>query len=50
MPDYGADPQVVPYLLYENAGAAMDWLIRVLASPSEHATGKATGACGTANC
>jgi uncharacterized glyoxalase superfamily protein PhnB len=29
MPDYSADPQVVPYLLYENAGAAMDWLIRV---------------------
>jgi len=23
------DPQVVPYLLYEDAGAAMDWLIRV---------------------
>jgi uncharacterized glyoxalase superfamily protein PhnB len=29
MPGYGADPQVVPYLLYEDAGAAMDWLIRV---------------------
>jgi uncharacterized glyoxalase superfamily protein PhnB len=29
MPDYDADPQVVPYLLYEDAGAAMDWLIRV---------------------
>jgi uncharacterized glyoxalase superfamily protein PhnB len=29
MPDHGADPQVVPYLLYEDAGAAMDWLIRV---------------------
>ena len=29
MPDYGADPQVVPYLLYEDAGAAMDWLIKV---------------------
>jgi len=28
MPDYGADPQVIPYLLYEDAGAAMDWLIR----------------------
>lgn len=27
MPDYGQDPQVVPYLLYEDAGAAMDWLI-----------------------
>lgn len=26
---YGADPQVVPSLLYEDAGAAMDWLIRV---------------------
>lgn len=23
------DPQVVPYLLYEDAGAAMDWLVRV---------------------
>jgi hypothetical protein len=29
MPEYGADPQVVPYLLYEDADAAMDWLIRV---------------------
>ena len=29
MPGYGADPQVAPYLLYEDAGAAMDWLIRV---------------------
>ena len=29
MPDHDADPQVVPYLLYEDAGAAMDWLIRV---------------------
>ncbi len=29
MPDYAADPQVVPYLLYEDADAAMDWLIRV---------------------
>jgi uncharacterized glyoxalase superfamily protein PhnB len=27
MPDRSADPQVVPYLLYEDAGAAMDWLI-----------------------
>jgi len=30
MPDYRPDPQVVPYLLYADAGAAMDWLIRVL--------------------
>jgi uncharacterized glyoxalase superfamily protein PhnB len=29
MTDYGADPQVIPYLLYEDAGAAMDWLIKV---------------------
>src|SRR6185437_17098077 len=29
MPDYSPDPQVVPYLLYEDAGAAMDWLISV---------------------
>jgi uncharacterized glyoxalase superfamily protein PhnB len=29
MADYSKDPQVVPYLLYEDAGAAMDWLIRV---------------------
>ena len=29
MPDYTPDPQVVPYLLYEDAGVAMDWLIRV---------------------
>jgi hypothetical protein len=30
MPDYGQDPQVVPSLLYEDAGAAMDWLISAL--------------------
>jgi len=29
MPGYRPDPQVVPYLLYADAGAAMDWLIRV---------------------
>jgi uncharacterized glyoxalase superfamily protein PhnB len=29
MADYDADPEVVPYLLYEDAGAAMDWLVRV---------------------
>jgi uncharacterized glyoxalase superfamily protein PhnB len=29
MPGYGTDPQVVPYLLHEDAGAAMDWLIKV---------------------
>jgi uncharacterized glyoxalase superfamily protein PhnB len=29
VPDYDEDPQVVPYLLYEDADAAMDWLIRV---------------------
>jgi len=28
MTDYGKDPQVVPYLLYADADAAMDWLIR----------------------
>jgi uncharacterized glyoxalase superfamily protein PhnB len=27
MTDYGQDPQVIPYLLYADAGAAMDWLI-----------------------
>ena len=50
MPDYGADPQVVPYLLYEDAGAAMDWLIRCSVSPSECATGNAMGRYGTASC
>ncbi|MGN6792747.1 MAG: VOC family protein [Streptosporangiaceae bacterium] len=29
MADYSADPQVVPYLLYEDAGQAMDWLIKM---------------------
>lgn len=28
MSERNPDPQVVPYLLYEDAGAAMDWLIR----------------------
>jgi uncharacterized glyoxalase superfamily protein PhnB len=27
MPDYSPDPQVIPYLLYKDAGAAMDWLV-----------------------
>ena len=31
MPDYSPDPQVVPYLLYEDADAAMDWLIKAFA-------------------
>jgi uncharacterized glyoxalase superfamily protein PhnB len=29
VPDYGRDPQVVPYLLYKDSNAAMDWLISV---------------------
>jgi uncharacterized glyoxalase superfamily protein PhnB len=29
MSDGSPDPQVVPYLLYADAGAAMDWLIKV---------------------
>jgi uncharacterized glyoxalase superfamily protein PhnB len=28
MPGSEADPQIVPYLLYEDAASAMDWLIR----------------------
>jgi uncharacterized glyoxalase superfamily protein PhnB len=31
MPERTPDPQVVPYLLYADAGAAMDWLIKTLA-------------------
>jgi uncharacterized glyoxalase superfamily protein PhnB len=31
MPDRRTDPQVVPYLLYADAGAAMDWLIKIFA-------------------
>lgn len=31
MADWSPDPQVVPYLLYADAGAAMDWLINVFA-------------------
>ena len=31
MPQDHPDPQVVPYLLYADAGAAMDWLIKVFA-------------------
>jgi uncharacterized glyoxalase superfamily protein PhnB len=31
MPERNSDPQVIPYLLYADAGAAMDWLIRVFA-------------------
>ncbi len=28
MPQHNPDPQVVPYLLYADADAAMDWLIK----------------------
>ena len=28
MPQHHPDPQVIPYLLYADAGAAMDWLIK----------------------
>src|ERR1700735_3779196 len=31
MPEHNPDPQVVPYLLYADAGAAMDWLIKAFA-------------------
>jgi PhnB protein len=31
MPKDNPDPQVVPYLLYADAGAAVDWLIKVFA-------------------
>lgn len=31
MPDSAPDPQVIPYLLYADAGAAMDWLIKTFA-------------------
>jgi uncharacterized glyoxalase superfamily protein PhnB len=31
MPQDGPDPQVVPYILYADAGTAMDWLIKVFA-------------------
>jgi PhnB protein len=31
MPERTFDPQVIPYLLYADAGAAMDWLIKTFA-------------------
>lgn len=31
MPERTSDPQVIPYLLYADAGAAMDWLIGTFA-------------------
>ena len=31
MPERASDPQVIPYLLYADAGAAMDWLIKTFA-------------------
>jgi len=31
MPEGASDPQVIPYLLYADAGAAMDWLIKTFA-------------------
>jgi len=31
MPEHASYPQVIPYLLYADAGAAMDWLIKTFA-------------------
>jgi uncharacterized glyoxalase superfamily protein PhnB len=31
MSEHNPDPQVIPYLLYADAGAAMDWLIKTFA-------------------
>jgi uncharacterized glyoxalase superfamily protein PhnB len=31
MPERTSDPQVIPYLLYADAGAAMNWLIETFA-------------------
>jgi len=31
MPERTPDPQVIPYLLYADAGTAMDWLIKAFA-------------------
>jgi uncharacterized glyoxalase superfamily protein PhnB len=31
MPERTSDPQVIPYLLYADTGAAMDWLIKTFA-------------------
>jgi uncharacterized glyoxalase superfamily protein PhnB len=31
MPQDNPDPQVVPYLLYADAGQALDWLVKVFA-------------------
>lgn len=37
------DPQVVPYLLYADAGAAMDWLIKVFGFTAPTSTGARPG-------
>ena len=50
MADYSTDPQVVPYLLYEDAGEAMDWLIKVFGFTERTRTRRATGRCNTASC
>jgi len=31
MPEHASYPQVIPYLLYADAGAAMDWLVKTFA-------------------
>jgi uncharacterized glyoxalase superfamily protein PhnB len=31
MPEKDPDPQVIPYLLYADPGAAMDWLVKTFA-------------------
>jgi len=45
MPQDDPDPQVLPYLLYADAGAAMDWLIITIAElPAHRARAQAAGA------
>jgi len=44
MPERTPDPQVVPYLLYADAGAAMDWLIKTFSFPERVRDKRSVGA------
>jgi uncharacterized glyoxalase superfamily protein PhnB len=50
MPERTSDPQVIPYLTYADAGAAMDWLIGTFAFTGQCATSAATESSDTENC
>ena len=49
-PERTPDPQVIPYLLYADAGAAMDWLIKTFAFTERVRDRRSNGTVRHGNC